>query len=45
MHFGKILENLDALAGKIALNHIVLKGSNLLPLIVTVVMDRIHVHQ
>jgi hypothetical protein len=41
----KILEDLDALAGNIGFNHIVLKGSNLLPLIITSGVERICVRQ
>jgi hypothetical protein len=39
------LEDLDALAGNIAFNHIVLEGNDLLPLIVTAGVDRIRVRQ
>jgi len=45
MRFGKILEDLDALAGNIAFNHVVLEGNDLLPLIVTAGVDRIRVRQ
>lgn len=45
MRFGKILEDLDALAGNIAFNHVVLEGNDLLPLIVTAGVDRIRVRR
>ena len=45
MRFGKILEDLDALAGNIAFNHVVHEGSDLLPLIVTAGVDRIRMRR
>lgn len=45
MRFGKILEDLDALAGNIAFNHVALEGNDLLPLIVTAGVDRIRVRR
>ncbi len=46
MRFGKILEDLDALAGNIAFNHVVdVEGNDTLPLIVTAGVDRIRVRR
>ncbi len=46
MRFGKILEDLDALAGNVAFNHVALGGGgDLLPLIVTAGVDRIRVRR
>ncbi len=46
MRFGKILEDLDALAGNVTFNHVALGGGcDLLPLIVTAGVNRIRVRR